>query len=72
MRCIGLRIYSGESLILIGTASNLTNNLRFLYTGIVSLTGMNASIIFSTGGTLPTAPTVSDFFITQFDSSVIS
>jgi hypothetical protein len=42
-----LRIYSGESLISIGTASNLTNNLRFLYIGIVSLTGMNASIIFS-------------------------
>lgn len=48
------------------TASYLLGSL------VVSITGLNASITFGTGGTLPASPTSGDLIVTQYDSNIVN
>src|SRR5581483_10476523 len=67
--CVGVNLFDADS---ISSYSNTgATDAFFMLTLAVSITGMNATIRF-TSPTLPTSPGAGDLFVTQYDSNIVN
>jgi hypothetical protein len=67
--CSFLTIYNGDTSSSI-RIPNSTTTTTLVILGVLSVTGVGASMTFSTSGTLPSSVTSGDLWITQINSSI--